>query len=285
VKPLILVSRADSASLTIRDALLDAGGWEDAGSFHGLPVRRRGDAFLMAEVEPLHIECELVDVSLQKAGFAFDAMLVASRHRAESGKPALTVHPIGNYGEAEYGGMPRRLSPAAPVLMSRILRRLQVEANGLKHAVTFEATHHGPLTRTPTCFVEIGTDEAAWTDPGLGKRVARAMLACVEPQQGDEAPVLVGLGGSHYAPKFGDLVKQRKANFGHLIPGYQIERGLAHDVVLEAIRATPGCQGYYLDPRSLTKPPDVALETFGALELGWFTDAELAGGGDEAVRR
>ena len=49
---LILVSRADSASVNIRDALLDAGGWEDAGSFHGLPVRKRGGA-TMAEVEPL----------------------------------------------------------------------------------------------------------------------------------------------------------------------------------------------------------------------------------------
>ena len=71
MRPLILVSRADTASLTIRDALLDAGGWEDAGSFHGLPVRKHGE-FLMAEVEPLHIECELVDRSLHAAGLAFD---------------------------------------------------------------------------------------------------------------------------------------------------------------------------------------------------------------------
>lgn len=274
VRPLILVSRADSASLTIRDALLDAGGWEDAGSFHGLPVRTRGD-FLMVEVEPWHLECDLVDRSLKAAGHAFDAVLVASRHRAESGRPALTVHPIGNYGEAEAGGVSKRLTPSAPVVMSRILRRLQVEVNGLKHSATFEATHHGPFLETPTCFVEIGSDESAWTDPLLGKRVARAMLAAATPSEGDDSPILVGLGGSHYAPKFGDLVKQKRANIGHIVPGYQLERGLDHGVLLEAIRNTPGCQGYYLDPRSLTKPPDVALETFGAMELGWWTDADL----------
>lgn len=271
---LVLVSRADSASTNIRDALLDAGGWEDAGTFHGLPVRKRPD-LLMAEVEPMHLECDLVDRSLKAAGYQFDGVMVASRHRAESGKPALTVHPIGNFGEAQYGGMPRRLTPAAPLIMSRLLRRLQVEAQGLKHEVTLEATHHGPHLETPTCFVEIGTDESAWKDPGLGRRVARALLAANTPTQGDDAPILVGLGGSHYAPRFSDLVKQRKANFGHIVPGYQLDKTPPHDLMLEAIRMTPGCQGYYLDPRSLTKPPDVALETFGALELGWWTDSDL----------
>lgn len=274
MRPLLLVSRADDASVTIRDALLDEGGWEDAGTFRALPVRRRGD-FLMAEVEPLHVRCERVDDELRAAGLAFDAIMVASRHRAQSGKPSLTVHPIGNYGAADHGGEPGRLTPAAPVLMSRVLRRLQAEANGLRHAVTLEATHHGPLLDTPTCFVEIGTDESAWRDPALGRRVARAMLAATTPQAGDEAPVLVGIGGSHYAPRFGDLVKQRKANFGHLVPSYQLERGLPAEAMLEAIRQTPGCQGYALDPRALAKPPAVAVETFGALELGWWRDEDL----------
>jgi D-aminoacyl-tRNA deacylase len=270
----LLVSRADPAAVTIRDALLDVGGWDDAGSFHGLPVRRRGE-FLLVEVEPLHLECDLVDRSLQKAGHDFDAILFASKHYAESGKPALTVHPLGNYGDADYGGMPRRLTPTSPVLMARVLRRLQVEANGLKHAVTFEATHHGPYLESPGFFVEIGTDEASWSDRDLGRRVARAMLAAATPGVGDDAPVLVGVGGSHYGPRFGDLVKQRKANIGHILPGYALEKGVEPSVVLDAIRATPGCQGYYLDPRSLTKPPDVVLDVFGALELGWWTDADL----------
>jgi D-aminoacyl-tRNA deacylase len=271
---LIVVSRADPAALTIRDALLEMESWKEVGSFHGLPVRSWGD-FLVAEVEPLHLECDLVDRALRQAGYAFDAVLFASKHYAESGKPALTVHPLGNFGDAEYGGLPRRIVPSPPVLMGRILRRLQVEANGLKHAATFEATHHGPFLETPACFVEIGTDEAAWRDPALGRRVARAMLAAAEPGIGDDAPVLIGLGGSHYAPKFGDLVKQRKANFGHFVPSYQLDKGVDAAVVLDAVRATPGCRGYYLDPRSLTKPPDVALDVFGALELGWWTDADL----------
>jgi D-aminoacyl-tRNA deacylase len=273
--PLVLVSRADSASVTIRDALLDMGGWEEVGAFHGLPVRRRG-SFLMVEVAPLHLECDLVDRALREQGWSFDSILVASRHRAESGKPALTIHPIGNYNEAEYGGQRHRCTPSAPIEMSRILRRLQAEAQGLKHAVTFEATHHGPLLETPTCFVEIGTDESAWTNPDLGRRVARAILAADEPQAGDDAPVLIGIGGSHYAPKFGDLVKQRKANFGHIVPSYQFDAGIEPESIFEAARQTPGCAGYYLDPRSFSAPPEQVLQVFGALELGWFKDEDLA---------
>lgn len=270
----MLVSRADPASVTIRDALLDMDPWQEVGSFRGLPVRRHG-AFLMAEVDALHLDCDHVDRAVREAGFSFDAVLFASKHKAESGKPALTVHPIGNWGAADFGGLPGRVVPTAPILMGRILRRLHAEAAGTKHAVTFEATHHGPFLETPSIFVEIGTDEASWTNPDLGRKVARAILAAAEPSVGDDAPVLLMLGGSHYAPRAGDLVKKAKANFGHIVPAYALERGLAPSVVLEAIAGTPGCRGYYLDPRLVESRPEEVLQLFAGLELGWWREEDL----------
>lgn len=274
-RPLILVSRADSASVAIRDALLDMVSWTDAGAFHGLPVRER-DGVHMVEVEPLHLECDGVDKALVKAGIPFDAILFASRHRAQSGKPSLTVHPIGNCGDAEYGGAPGRLVPTAPVLMSRILRRLHAEAAGTTHQATFEATHHGPYLESPAAFVEVGSEEQHWGDPKLARKVAAALLASTTPSMGDDAPALVMLGGSHYAPRAVDLVRKGKANFGHIIPGYALDRGVSPGTMLDAVRGTPGCQGYYLDPRSLTQPPQVALDVFGALDLGWWREDDLA---------
>ena len=271
---LVLVSRADPASVTIRDALLDMDPWKDAGAFEGLPVRER-PGFLMVETDRLHLECDLLDRRLRAAGLAFDAILVASRHKAESGKPALTVHPIGNPGAADFGGHAGRLVPSSPVLMGRVLRRLVAEAHGLKHQVTFEATHHGPYLETPTAFVEIGTDERAWTDPDLGRRVARALLAAAEPSAGDDAPTLVMLGGSHYAPRATDLVRWSKANVGHILPAYALERGVAPATVLDAIRGTPGCVGYYLDPRLAESRPEDVLQVFAGLELGWWTENDL----------
>lgn len=271
---LVLVSRADPASLTIRDALLDMERWKEVGSFEGLPVRAR-DGFLMVETPRLHLECDLLDRRLKEGGLRFDAVLVASKHKAESGKPALTVHPIGNPGAADFGGLPGRLVPTAPVVMGRVLRRLVAEAHGLRHQVTFEATHHGPYLETPTAFVEIGTDERAWRDPDLGRRVARAVLAAAEPSVGDDAPTLVMLGGSHYAPRATDLVRQGKANVGHILPAYALERGLREEVVLDAIRGTPGCVGYYLDPRLVESRPEGVLQAFAALELGWWREDDL----------
>ena len=184
------------------------------------------------------------------------------------------MHPIGNYGQADFGGVPGRLSPTAPVLVSRILRRLHAEVQGSKHQATLEATHHGPYVETPACFVEVGTDEAAWRDPALAAKVARAILASVEPTVGDAAPTLVWLGGSHYAPRAGDLVKQSRLNVGHVVPGHALERGVSPEALLDAVRGTPGCQGYFLD-RSLPEPPKAALDVFGALELGWWKDEDL----------
>lgn len=271
---LVLVSRADPASVTIRDALLDMEPWKERGAFEGLPVRER-PGFLMAEVDRLHLECDHLDSRLRAAGLSFDTILVASKHRAESGKPALTVHPIGNFDAADVGGYPRRLVPTAPQVMSRVLRRLHAEARGLKHQVTFEATHHGPYLETPTAFVEIGTDERAWSDPDLGRRMARAILAANEPSAGDDAPTLVVIGGSHYAPRATDLVRNARANVGHIIPSYAIERGIHPGVVLDAIRLTPGCQGYYLDERLRSARPEELLQVFAGLELGMWNDEDL----------
>lgn len=271
---LLLVSRPDPASVNIRDALLDMESWKERGAFEGHPVRER-PGFLMVEVDRLHLECDHLDDRMRAAGLAFDAILVASKHKAESGKPALTVHPIGNFGEADYGGFARRLVPTAPRAMSRVLRRLIAEAHGLKHQVTFEATHHGPYFETPTAFVEIGTDERAWADPGLGRRVAKALLAANEPSAGDDAPTIIMLGGSHYAPKATDLVRSSRANIGHIVPGYALERGLTPGTLLDAIRMTPGCQGYYVDPRATSVLAPELMQVFTGLELGMWTDGEL----------
>lgn len=271
---LVLVSRADPASLTIRDALLEMAPWKRVGDFQGMPVHQRDD-FLMVETPRLHLDCDLLDRTLIAAGWNFGTILVASKHKAESGKPALTVHPIGNPQAAAYGGLPGRLVPTDPVVMGRVLRRLHAEAGDLKHQVTYEATHHGPYLETPTAFVEIGTDQASWSDRGLGRRVARAILAAQEESAFDEAPVLLSLGGSHYAPRVTDLARKGRANFGHILPGYAFDGGLPPEVVVEAVRQTPGCRGYYFDARGVNAPPDEALQVFSALELGWWREDDL----------
>ncbi|HVL48805.1 MAG TPA: D-aminoacyl-tRNA deacylase [Candidatus Thermoplasmatota archaeon] len=245
----ILVSRADPASVAIRDALLGEASWETRGDFGAAPLRV-GPDLVIAEVEGLHLFEESIGERLAAAlGETPEAIFVASKHKAASGSPSLTVHPVGVWGDvAEYGGKPRSFAPAPARRMAQALRALAREAKGLRHAITYEVTHHGPWTGVPLAFVEVGSTEEEWSKPEPARAVARALLAVSREPPGDE-PVVLGLGGGHYAPKCVDLALKGRAAPGHMLPGYAIDQGVARETVLAALAATPGVAGYALDSR------------------------------------
>src|SRR5205807_5140421 len=124
-----------------------------------------------------------------ESGFQEPADLVVyrSKHRSESGRPSLTVHPIGNPGAAEFGGQPRTLVPSAPRWMTSALRSLRQAGGHLGYVVTFEATHHGPYLTSPTFYIEQGSTEREWRGragtgvigPGLGRLPPAAAAAAV----------------------------------------------------------------------------------------------------------
>ena len=126
---------------------------------------------------------------------AVDEVIFLSRHAAESGRPCLTVHPIGTPSTARadperFGGRPGRCPPPN-LRMASLLRRVKAhaESTGLLltkkkgggggkekkeeneeeeeeenegFEVSPEATHHGPWLEVPACFVEIGSREGDW---------------------------------------------------------------------------------------------------------------------------
>lgn len=269
----LLASHADPASVNIRDHVLKLAEWRTLeASVEGIPVRESDGGLLLFETPRLHLECDLLDRALAQAvGREIDAILVLSKHKAASGSPSLTVHPIGNYRAAEFGGRAGALVPAAPALATRALRALAREARAarLPHAVTWEATHHGPYFETPTAFVEIGTTEAAWRDPALGALVARAVLdaARAGPALAAEfEPVVVAVGGSHYVPRATDIAKKRKVAVGHMIPGYQLDAGLQPEVAKLAATRTPEAEAFIVDDRGFevdATPVLAALEEAG----------------------
>ena len=64
----------------------------------------------------------------RELGIKTDQAIFLSRHRSKTGEPTLTVHPIGNYGKAEYGGETRTLVETSPKLMTQLLRILRKNA-------------------------------------------------------------------------------------------------------------------------------------------------------------
>jgi D-aminoacyl-tRNA deacylase len=254
---LLLASKEDAAGVNIHDRLLEAASWQEAGEFQGNPVRRNGTA-LLASIDKLHLWADDVDLEFQEAtGLAVDEVIFLSKHRAASGTPTLTVHPIGNYGVAEHGGRDRTLIPCSPARMAALLRALKARGAGLPFNVSFEVTHHGPLLSRPTCFIEIGSDETRWGDHDAAAAIAGALLDH-ELRAGRAA---IGIGGGHYAPRFTEMCLARQVGMGHMMPNYAVERmdeAEFRRMCLDALRAS-GADCAYIHRKSMAGSRAAAL--------------------------
>ncbi|MGB0651605.1 MAG: D-aminoacyl-tRNA deacylase [Thermoplasmatota archaeon] len=263
---LLVCNLGDNASINMRDRLLEASdpAWEPTGeTFRAGPVRRRGDD-LLVDIEGPAIHDEALTDDIEAAGWAPDAVWFLSRHRAASGQPSLTVHPMGNHDAAQYGGQPRSCATSAPRDMGALLRRLahHAEARGLEHGVTYEATHHGPLMLQPSLFVEIGSDEAWYDDRPSAEVHAQAMLDVLDGRDGggapeEGAPVLLGVGGGHYVPQQTTKALAGEADFGHLVAAYGLppdDPEACFGVLDRVWAATPGASGVYLHKKGLKGP-------------------------------
>lgn len=137
-----------------------------------------------------------------------DEVIFLSRHASESGRPCLTVHPIGTPSALRtdlprFGGRPGRCVPPN-LRMASLLRRVKKTAakrglllgrssdesnppstergsgqggggGGGDFEVSPEATHHGPWLETPAAFIEIGSREPDWERSDAARVWAEAL--------------------------------------------------------------------------------------------------------------
>jgi D-aminoacyl-tRNA deacylase len=234
---LLLSSLEDIASINIRDRLLEAATWEGVGCYEGNPAYVRGDDVLVT-IDGTHLFADDVDIRVsEEMGLSIGRVLFLSRHKAASGIPTLTVHPIGNYAQADYGGRTAELVPSDPTLMTALLLQLSEKAKGLPFQVSFETTHHGPWLSVPTTYIEIGSSEATWGHVGAAQAIASAILEA-EPLND---PIAIGVGGGHYAPRFSEVSLSKRICFGHMLPNHFIEKeddALALDRMGKAAKAS-----------------------------------------------
>lgn len=216
----VVVSREDVASLTIRDALLEEGDWEEREPSSELWQREwTHGGFVMVEKEGLHLHYDGVDADLNEA-FDVSLLVFVSRHSGDTG-PLLTAHHTGNFGNAEYGGEGGSLATPAPSATRHLLRRF-ADHSPEDFDVGIEATHHGPTEiETPSLFAEIGSDEDEWEREDAGRAVARGVLSLPEREQ--PRTTVVGVGGGHYAPRFTRVVLETDAAVGHIAADYALE--------------------------------------------------------------
>ena len=218
----IVVSLQDTASVNIRDRLLEMAEWEEASEFKGNPAYRHG-TYLMVQHEGPHIYAEGIDKEISDfAGEEPEVIIFASKHKSASGNKALTVHTVGNYGKAEYGGRERTLSRSCPRLKTEALRIIARRNTLPDFSVSYEVTHHGPFLETPSFFIEIGSGEEEWKNAEAGRIIASVILE-LEGSEGNEDVVAIGIGGGHYAPRFTELAVSHRISFGHMAPKYALE--------------------------------------------------------------
>lgn len=258
----LVASRIDPASMNIRDRLLESGTFEQTGkTFRGAPVWARSETILV-EVAGPSIHDEALDNDLKATGWPIMDVWFLSKHAAKSGHPSLTVHPIGNHTEAQFGGRPNELSPSCPRDMGALLRRLKHHATeaGLPHSITYESTHHGPSMTLPTLWVEIGSDLQWYNDRQSGEVVARAINDVLAGEGKSTGPILVGIGGGHYVPRATDIAVAGKADFGHFLPSHFVDETHGPETLRRAIAATPGCTAVHIHKKSLKGPQRQAVQ-------------------------
>ena len=199
-----------------------------------------------------------------------------TRHRSKTGEPTLTTHPIGNYGEAQFGGKTRTLTPSAPRLMTQLLRIIKknAEIEKIYHKVCFEVTHHGPYLSIPTLFTEVGSNQEEWEKQKPAEIIAKSLLELFDNYQCEQdlpknIPVIIGIGGGHYTPRFTDIALSKNVAFGHMIPSYQIDTGnINKEILKKTLEATPNVEGVYLHKKALKKSQVTEYKK-------WFQDLNI----------
>ena len=214
----------------------------------------KGNAAMMS-ISDMHIRHELPEEEAEKFGISVDDIVVMSKHSAKSGTPALTAHPIGNYHENEFGGRAETLAPSSPALMTDALRRICAYNKEEGTQSCFEVTHHGPFSKKPIFYIEIGSDASNWGNMAAASTLAD-VISDLDPDNG--ALRLVGVGGGHYAPRFTEVALKYRVSFGHMVPNYQLEGRDDEDIarmLKDACEAT-GTKTVYMHRKSMKKPEE-----------------------------
>ncbi|MBU4077682.1 MAG: hypothetical protein KKI06_13440 [Euryarchaeota archaeon] len=218
VKVTVVCSTQDRASQNIKKNLLALRKWEQVSSEIYTIFEFKN--YRLVEIKDPLIYQDGLDRRLYECGFPASLLIFASKHRSKDNRSILTVHSTGNTNEAKFGGRQNHLAASSPQAVRSLLRSIKLLSENEEYEVTLECTHHGPSDLdVPSVFIEIGSNEEQWLDEVAGRIVAEAILLLKE----SDAPVAVGFGGTHYAPRQTALIFETDVAFGHIFPSHALE--------------------------------------------------------------
>lgn len=181
---------------------------------------------------------DVVDVNLARV--TEKKVIFLSRHASATSTKSLTVHMIGNFGEAKFGGRSMELCGSLAWIGANYLRKLNEKniSTGLNKqgfVVSYEATHHGPFTHKLCVFIELGSTPKDWKNELGAMVVAQTVIEATMTRTPDK--IAIGLGGGHYAPDFTKLTLRKGYAFGHICPKHHLEnltRGMLKQMIAKS---------------------------------------------------
>jgi D-aminoacyl-tRNA deacylase len=221
---LLVASNKDIASLNIKEQILNKYLFHKTEqTFQQNPVFNadlNGKVVTLATLNEESVRAQTLPESFPNS----ELIVFISRHSSQSCTPTLSVHTPGNLAAAELGGLPRQVSVSPAVAMRDALQALNQQKTelNLDYEVSYECTHHGPSLNVPTMFVELGSSEPQWKDTKAAQAVAHAAMTAIANFKASTAPVVLGVGGTHYNQKFTRMALGGEAVFGHMIPKYAV---------------------------------------------------------------
>ena len=174
------------------------------------------------------------------------SIVYLSRHSAQSLRPSLTVHSIGNFGIAEFGGLNSTLVKCNSFLMKRLILNIkELKDSGnyetiFDYEISLEVTHHGPFSKSPVVFIEVGSSEAQWKDLEACRLISDAVnnTDFDKIDQDSDWVSVIGFGGNHYATKFTRYMLETEYAFGHICAKYAIkclDKELIHQMITKTL--------------------------------------------------
>ena len=238
---ILAVNVGDIASFNQAKYLLAKFNWETLDLVEGKSAYRYNDVRMWMFDGGILFEDDIDKRWYKETGELVSEVIFPSRHAAASGKPSLTLHPIGvphlmNNEQPKFGGK-SGYAPPPSTRLSSWWKMLQNYVKGTDLAdqfeLTLEVTHHGPWLEVPALFIEIGSTEKTWPHEGAAELLANIISDGMGFTSGKNEGlwddrknagelVLVTLGGGHYAPRANKLASIDGVWLGHMLATYAL---------------------------------------------------------------
>lgn len=205
--------------------------------------------------------------------FEGDCFIILSKHSARNEENILSVHPVGNFEKAMLGGSDHILVPAMADIMKVIMILMEdyrEEIHRDDFMVYQEATHHGPFSKKPLMFVEVGSTPNAWHDLEICFFVSKAVNKIILMNESGMIPIFekgIGLGGLHTSTKFRKIMLTEPYAIGHILPKYMqdnITEKKIEEMLTETVRACAESEMKYcfVDWKGISRPIFSGIEPF-----------------------